>query len=161
MPYAPEATPLRKLPQIWTLAGVTYGLVIAVTIVSVVVYKHYWPTGNSAEVELEQRSARISVGEVWIPVYPGAIHQGMTSSTKDGVVEGDLQFTSTDAPAKLIAFYRARLRSDYKLLYTAVGTGGRIEAFGKRDKSVATLIFTATDAGCETTVHTRAALPKP
>src|SRR5579883_1079898 len=118
MPYAPEATPLRKLPQIWTLAGVTYGLVIAVTIAAIVVYKHYWPSANAVEAELEQRSARISVGDVWLPVYPGAIHQGMTSSTNDGLVQGELHFTSSDAPAKLVAFYRTRLRAEFKVLYS-------------------------------------------
>jgi len=156
MSYAPEATPLRKLPQIWTLAGVTYGLVLAVTIATVIVYKHYGPSANARELELEQRSARISVGDVWIPVYPGAIHDGMTSSTRDGLIEGDLRFTSSDAPAKLAAFYRARLEPDFTVVYTSTAGGGRIEAVGKRVRSVATLTFTASASGCDARVHTQA-----
>ena len=160
MPYAPEAAPLRKLPHIWTLVGVSYGSVIAVTIAAVLVYRHYGPAVSAAETELEQKSARISVGDVWVPIYPGAIHQGMTSSSHDGVVEGDLRFTSSDAPAKLIAFYRARLRSDYRVLYTATENGGRIEALGGRGKSIA-LIFAALGSGCDAQVHTRAVQKKP
>ena len=157
MPYAPEATPLRKLPHIWTLAGITYGLVLAVTIAAVFVYKHYWPSADAGEVELEQRSAKIGIGDVWLPVYPDAIHKEMSSSARDGLIEGDLRFTSADAPAKLIAFYRARLRRDFMVWYTATGNGGRIEAVAKRGKSVATMIFTASDAGCDIQVHTKAA----
>ena len=156
MPYLPEATPLRKLPHIWILAAVSYGLVLAVTIAAVFVYKHYWPSADAGEVELEQRSARIGVGDVWLPVYPGAIHQEMSSSAHDGLVEGDLRFTSADAPAKLITFYRARLRREFAVRYTATGTGGRIEAVAKRGKSVATMVFTPSEMGCDIQVHTRA-----
>lgn len=158
MPYAPEATPLRKLPNIWTLAGVTYGLVIAVTCGAIFAYKHYWPSADAGEIELEQRSAKIGVGDVWLPVYPGAIHDEMSSTTHDGVIEGDLRFTSTDPPAALIAFYRARLRDDFKVLYTVDGTGGRLEAIANRRKSAATMIFTASATGTTVQVHTQAAV---
>jgi hypothetical protein len=162
MPYAPEATPLRKLPHIWTLAAISYALVILMTVATVVAYKHYWPGANATELELEQRSARIGVGDVWIPVYPGAVHDSMTSSARDGVVEGDLRFTSDDAPAKLIAFYRLRLAATFKVLYTATENGGRIEAFAIRGRSTATLIFSASGSGCVALVHTRAfRTPRP
>jgi hypothetical protein len=159
MPDAPEATPLRKLPHIWILAGVTYGLVLGVTVLAVFAYKHYWPSADHQEIELEQRSAKIGVGDVWLPVYPGAIHKEMRSSTHDGVVEGDLDFTSDDAPAKLIAFYRARLRDEFDVRYSVNGSGGRLEAVGKRRKSVATMIFNVSAAGCEVQVHTQAVVP--
>ena len=161
MSYTPEATPLRKLPQIWILALVTYGLVLAVTIAAVFVYKHYWPNANAVELELERRSTRISVGDIWIPVYPDAIHQGMTSSIHDGLIEGDLRFTSSDAPAKLIAFYRDRLKAAFEVTYTPTERGGRIEAVANRGKSVATLTFTASGSGCDSQVHTQAVQTSP
>src|SRR4051794_29971492 len=89
----PEATPLRKIPNFWILAAVTYAIVILVTIVAVFVYKKYWPNANAGEIALEQKSASITVGSVWMPVYPGAIHQDATASTQGDVTQGDLRFT--------------------------------------------------------------------
>jgi hypothetical protein len=155
MPSAPEATPLRRIPHIWALAGVTYGLVILFTIATVVAYKHYWPSANVRELALEQKSASITVGDVWVPVYPGAIHQDMTSSTRGDITEGDLRFTSTDSPAKLIAFYRMRLQqAKFNVLFSSTENGGRIQAFANRGKSIATLTFTASGSGCDAWIHT-------
>jgi hypothetical protein len=154
MPLAPEATPLRKLPQIWKLAGVTYALVILTTIAAVFAYKHYWPNADASEIELEKRSARISVGDVWIPVYPDAIHQSSSSSTRDGVVVGDARFISADPPAKLMVFYRTRLRGDNKVAFTSTGNGGKIEAVAKRGKRLVRMVFSTSGAGCETELHT-------
>lgn len=161
MPETPEATPLHKLPQIWKLAGATYGLVIAATILTVVAYKHYWPDANAQELELEARSARISVGDVWMPVYPGAVLQTMTSSTHDGVTDGEVRFTSTDSPAKLIAFYRSRLRGQFKVEYKKTPTGGTMDAVATHGKSTATLIFRASGSGCDAEVHAQAEHTSP
>lgn len=154
MPYTPEATPLRKLPQIWKLAGVTYGLVIVATIVTVAAYRHYGHGVDAQESELERKSARISVGDLWLPMYPDGIVQELTSTTNNGVVQGDLRFTSVDAPDKLVAFYRTRLRSQFKVDYSRTPTGGRMEAVAFRGRSSATLIFNVSGSGCDTMVHT-------
>ncbi len=157
MPYSPEATPLRKLPNFWILGAITYALVIAVGAGSVVVYKHYWPNADRNEIDLEQKSASITVGSVWMPVYPGAIHQDASSTTKGEVTEGDLRFTSLDAPSKLIAFYRTSLqRAKFNVLFAPEPNGGRIQAFGNKGKSVVTLTITASGDGSEAKVHTRA-----
>src|SRR5947209_20240492 len=121
MPTAlsPHTTPLRKIPNFWILAAVTYALVLAMAVIAVVVLKHYWPNGNANELALEQKSASITVGSVWMPVYPGAVHQDATASTKGDVTEGELRFTSSDPPQKLIAYYRSRLQlAKYNVLFT-------------------------------------------
>ena len=162
MPYSPEATPLRKLPNFWILSAVTYALVIAVGAASVLVYKHYWPKGDAEEIELAKKSASITVGDVWMPVYPGAIHQDATSTKNGDITQGDLRFTSTDPPQKLIAFYRTRLQqARYNVLLTADTNGGRIQAFGNKGKSIATLTITASGTGSEALIHTRAVETKP
>ena len=158
----PEATPLSKLPNIWILAGVSYALVIAVTILAVFVYHRYWPNADRSEVELEQRSASITVGSVWMPVYPGALHHDATSSTRGDVTEGDLSFTSDDPPQKLLAFYRTRLqRAKFNVMFTPADSGGTIQAFTDKGKTIATLTITSSGAGSEAHIHTRAVETKP
>jgi hypothetical protein len=159
---APEATPLSKLPHIWILAIVSYGLVIAFTIVTVVVYYHYWPNANRGELELEQRSASITVGSVWMPVYPGALHHDATSTTQGDVTTGDLSFTSNDPPDKLLAFYRSHLqRARFNVMFAPTDTGGRIQAITNRGKTIATLTIASSAAGSDVQIHTRAVETKP
>ena len=159
---APEATPLRKLPNIWILAAVNYGLVILFTIAAIIIYHRYWPNANRSEVELEQRSASITVGSVWIPVYPGALHHDATSSTNADVTEGDLRFTSSDPPEKVLAFYRTHLqRARFNVMFAPTPTGGRIQAITNRGKTIATLTISSAGAGSETQIHTRAVETKP
>jgi hypothetical protein len=163
MPYAPEATPLHKLRNLWTLAAVTYGIVIGVTIAAVVAYKHYWPTANSEELALEKRSASITVGAVWIPIYPGAMHKDMTSSTHGAITEGDLSFSSSDSPAQLAAYYRARFeQAKFSVTYSEIEGGSRIEAMRESSgQSIARLTFSAAGAGTDAKVHTQYTETKP
>ncbi len=154
---APEATPLRKLPQIWVLAAVSYGLVIVFTILTVWAYRHYWPNSEADQRALEDKSASITVGSVWIPVYPGALHRDMTSSTRDGVTVGDLMFSSDDPPAKLIAFYRERFgKASLNVTFTKTETGGIVQAVGNRARTIATVTIGAAGTGSTVQVHTRA-----
>jgi hypothetical protein len=162
MSSRPEAMPLRKLPNIWILAAVAYGLVIVFTVGAVVVYKHYWPGADRTERELEQKSASITVGSVWIPVYPGAMHHDATSSTTGDVTEGDLRFASADPPPKLIAFYRAQLqRAKFNVMFAATDGGGKIHAITNRGKTMATLTIVAAGGGSEVQIHTRVVDTKP
>src|SRR5579872_6869684 len=153
----PEATPLRKLPHIWVLAGVSYGLVILFTIFTVWAYRHYWPNSEADEHALEAKSASITVGSVWIPVYPGAVHRDMTSSTTEGVIVGDLMFSSGDPPEKLIAFYRTRFsKASFNVTLTKTETGGIVQAVGNQARTIATVTVSAAGTGSTAQVHTRA-----
>jgi len=154
---APEATPLRKLPHIWILAAVTYSAVIICTILAVWAYRHYWPGADASERKLEAKSASITVGSVWIPVYPGAVHRDMTASTTAGVTVGDLMFSSSDPPQKLIDFYRSRLsKASLNVTFTKTETGGIVQAVGNRARTIATVTVTAAGTGSTVQVHTRA-----
>ena len=75
----------------WVLSGVTYSLVIVVTIVSVWAYHRFYPGADATEIEMQQKSARIMVGSVWVPVYPDAMLHDMTTSTHGDLTEGDLR----------------------------------------------------------------------
>jgi len=149
----PEAVPLRKLPSLWVLAAVTYGLVIAVTILSVVAYHRYWPGADANEIELQKMSARIMVGSVWVPVYPDAMLHDMSSSTQGDLTEGMLRFNSPDAAPKLLSFYRLKLR---KAGFNVTSAEGMVQAVARNGKSTAIVTVRSTEAGSEARVATKA-----
>jgi hypothetical protein len=148
----PEAVPLRKLPSLWVLAAVTYGLVITVTILSVWAYHRYYPGADSTEIELQKMSARIMVGTVWVPVYPEAMLHDMSASAQGEMTEGVLHFNSTDSPTRLLSFYRAKLK---KAGYDVTLAPDTVRASSHKLKSTATITVTPSAAGSEAQVNTK------
>lgn len=114
MSSAPSASPERvvssgKSPRIWALAGVTYGAVIGVAILSVLAYYYLAPKRTTAQ-QLTDAARSMAVGSVWLPVYPEGTVEG-TSSTKEGnVAESTLTFASKDRADRVLAFYQAALK---------------------------------------------------
>jgi len=107
-PLSQETVPARKSPPIWALASVTYGAVIAVTVISILAYYYLVPRRTDSQFGDQVRS--VSVGSVWIPVYPGGKVAG-ASSTKRGIVtESILDFETSDPADRVLAYYEAALK---------------------------------------------------
>lgn len=107
-PPSEETVGVRKSPSILALASVTYGAVIAVTIISILAYYFLVPKRTDAQFGDQVRS--VSVGSVWIPVYPGGKVAG-NSSTKRGIVtESILDFETSDPPDRVLSYYEAALK---------------------------------------------------
>jgi len=98
----------RKPPNLWALASVTYGAVIAVTILSVLVY--YYIVPKPVESQLSDATRSMAVGSVWIPVYPGAMVEGTESAKRDSVTESTLNFATRDQADRVLSFYQAALK---------------------------------------------------
>src|ERR1700732_5083890 len=97
----------QKPPNIWALASVTYGAVIAVTLLSVLAYYYV----SSKHTESGPSDARaVTVGSVWIPIYPSAMLEGTASAQKDGVTESTLNFESKDSAERVLSFYESALK---------------------------------------------------
>jgi len=110
---------------------VTYGLVAITTIIALGAY-YYMISGTKTEPE---RAGNITVGTVWVSMYPGAIVHDTTSSRHGDASEGTLKFGSVDPTAKVLAFYRTSLHkggfqlegnSDEHTL-RAIGRAGKVE----------------------------------
>ena len=99
----------RKPANIWVLAGVTYGAVIAVAIVSIVAYYYMAPKRTQAQ-QLTDAERSMAVGSVWIAVYPGATVEGTESVKHDSVTESTLNFATKDTPERVLSFYQAALK---------------------------------------------------
>src|ERR1700693_5094842 len=86
--------PARKPPNIWAVASVTYGAVIAVTIVSIVAY--YYLAPKRTESQFGDDARLMAVGSMWIPVYPGAMVESTASAKGENSTESTLNFESKD-----------------------------------------------------------------
>jgi hypothetical protein len=98
----------QKPPNLWALASVTYGAVIAFAIVSVVAY-YYLAPKRTVSQQLTDAERSMAVGSVWMPVYPGATIQGTASTKRDKVTESTLKFESADPADRVLSFYQTAL----------------------------------------------------
>ena len=106
LPQSPATSEASLKKSIWTLAGVTYGLVMLTGIFSIVLY-YRSSLGNS----IDKQDAQVAVGSVYVPLYPEAIAQDVNSSDYEDFTRSNFQFRSKDSPEQLAAFYRTRLKS--------------------------------------------------
>jgi hypothetical protein len=101
--------PAQKPPNLWAVASVTYGAVIAFAIVSVVAY-YYLAPKRTVSQQLTDAERSMAVGSVWMPVYPGATIQGTASTKRDNVTESTLKFESADPADRVLSFYQTALK---------------------------------------------------
>jgi hypothetical protein len=101
--------PAQKPPNLWAVASVTYGAVIAVTIISVLAYYYLAPKRTSSE-QIFDAERSMAVGSIWIAVYPGAAIESTASAKQDGATESTLTFGTKDDADRVLSFYRAALK---------------------------------------------------
>ena len=137
------ASPGRKPPNLWALASVTYGAVIAVTILSIAAY--YLLVPKRAQAPDETRA--VAVGSVWIPVYPGATMEGTASVKHENETKSTLNFDTTDQADRVLAFYQAALKKGvfHFDTVTKIAGGGIVRSVVHQGKT--TVLVTVQAAG--------------
>ena len=98
----------RKAPNLWAIASVTYGAVILVTVLSIAAYYYASPRFSASQANDATRA--VTVGSVWMPVYPGATIASTASMPRDGATESTLNFESTDQADRVLSFYQAAMK---------------------------------------------------
>lgn len=120
----------RKPRNLWILVGVTYGAVAVTTAIALLWYQHV-----SSGVKTQEPIGNLSVGTVWVSMYPGALVHRTSTSRRGEITEGTLNFGSNDPPGTVLAFYRTTLhKSGYQLeansdqrTVRAIGRAGKVE----------------------------------
>ena len=115
--------PSRKAPNLWAIASVTYGAVILVTILSIVGY--YYASPKFLESQSGDSARRVTVGSVWMPLYPGATIASTASAPRDAGTESTLNFESKEQANKVLSFYESKLKEAGLKVdsYTAAANG--------------------------------------
>jgi hypothetical protein len=131
----------RNRPNIWALAGVTYGLVIATTLIAVGGYVYLrarMPNARQAEIEFP---STIAVGSAYVPLYPGSSIDSTDSAAREDSVETTSHFHAAAPANTIMTFYQMRLaRGIYRLDRAKRGDGGgTVQASAHEGKTTVTV----------------------
>jgi hypothetical protein len=144
----------RKPPNIWALASVTYGVVIVVTLLSILAYYYVVPKRTDPLFGDAVRS--MAVGSVWIPVYPGAMLEGTASAKQDRATESTLTFETKDQGDRVLSFYQAVLKKGafrFETVTKSAG-GGTVRSMAHEGKTTVVVTIHAAGEGSEGEVRT-------
>lgn len=146
--------PLRKPPNIWALASVTYGAVILVTVLSIAAYFYLAP--QQRESQPGDAARAVAVGSVWIPVYPGAVMEGTASIKQENGTESTLNFSSKDAAARVLSFYQTALKKGVFRFDTVTRNagGGTVRSIVHEGKTTVLVTIQATLDGSRGEIRT-------
>ena len=147
--------PARKPPNLWAVASVTYGAVIAVTIISVVAYYYLAPKRTSSE-QIFDAERSMAVGSIWIAVYPGAAIESTASAKQDGATESTLTFGTKDRPEKVLSFYQAALKKGVFRFDTVTKAdgGGTVRSMAHEGKTTVVVTIHSTSEGSTGEIRT-------
>ena len=148
-------TTSRKTPNIWGLAGITYGAVIAVTLLSIVAY-YYVAAPKSAQSQLFDATRSMAVGSVWMPVYPGAEMTNTGSAQRDGATESTLIFETKDPADTVLSFYQAAMKKGVFRFNTVQKTaqGGTVQSTVHQGKTTVVVTVVASGEGTRGEIRT-------
>ena len=154
MSLAPSA-PTRKPANIWVLAGVTYGAVIAVAIVSILAYYYLAPKRTKSQ-QLTDAERSMAVGSVWIPVYPGAMVESATSQKRESGTESSLNFATRDQADRVLSFYQAALKKGVFRFDTVTKKegGGTVRSVVHAGKTTVVVTIRTTSGGSRGEIRT-------
>jgi hypothetical protein len=145
-----------KKPNIWALASVTYGAVIAVAIISVLAYYYVAPKETSSQQQLTDAERSMPVGSVWIPIYPGGTVEGTGSTKQEHTIDSHLTFATKDPADQVLSFYQAALKKGVFRFNTVTKSdaGGMVRSMAHDGKTSVTVTIRATDAGTQGEIRT-------
>jgi hypothetical protein len=146
--------PVRKPPNIWALASVTYGAVIAVTIVSILAY--YYVAGKRTGSQPGNLVRSVAVGSVWIPVYARAAVEGTASTQREGATESTLNFATKDSADQVLSFYQSALKKGVFRFDTITKNagGGTVRSVVHEGKTTVVVTILATGEGSRAEIKT-------
>jgi hypothetical protein len=147
--------PAQKPANIWVLASVTYGAVIAVAIISILAY-YYLAPKRTATQQLTDAERSMAVGSVWIPIYPGGTVVGTASTKQDRATESTLNFGTKDQADRVLSFYEAALKKGVFRFDTVAKSdnGGTVRSMAHQGKTTVVVTIHATGEGSQGEIRT-------
>jgi hypothetical protein len=147
--------PSRKAPNLWAIASVTYGAVILVTILSIVAY--YYAAPKFLASQSGDSTRMVTVGSVWMPMYPGATITSTASSPRDGGTESTMTFESKDKANDVLSFYQAALKKGifrFETVQKDAEGGGSVRSIVHQGKTIVVVTIHAAGNGAQGEIKT-------
>jgi hypothetical protein len=143
------------VPNLWAIASVTYGAVILVTILSIVAY--YYASPKFFDSQTGDATRMVTVGSVWMPLYPGSTIASTNSSPRDGGTESTLNFESKDRASRLLSFYETALKKGifrFETVQKDAEGGGSVRTVVHQGKTIVVVTIHAAGNGSQVEVKT-------
>ena len=150
-----QPQPSRKAPNLWAIASVTYGAVILVTILSIVAYYYAAPKFSSSQTGDATRM--VTVGSVWMQLYPGGAIVSTASSPRDGGTESTLNFESKDQASQVLSFYETALKKGifrFETVQKDAEGGGSVRTVVHQGKTTVVVTIRAAGNGSQVEIKT-------
>jgi len=147
--------PSRKAPNLWAIASVTYGAVILVTILSLVAY--YYAAPKLLDSRTGDSTRMVTVGSVWMPLYPGSTIANTASAPRDAGTESTLTFESKEQAHKVLSFYEAALKKGifrFETTQKDSDGGGAVRSVVHQGKTTVVVTIHATGNGSQVEIKT-------
>lgn len=122
-----------------------------VILLAIWTYVHFWTVPERPE-----DSTLISIGSVWLPVYPGAITEATMSTGRDHATESTFRFRSKDPASKVLSFYAPKLRTAHFQSYQSHrnASGGMLQASAAGRDTKIVITARPSDGGSEVQITT-------
>jgi len=147
--------PSRKAPNLWAIASVTYGAVILVTILSIAGYYYVAPKVLGSQPNDATRM--VTVGSVWMPLYPGSTIASTASAPRDAGAESTLNFESKEQANKMLSFYQTALKKGifrFETTQKDADGSGSVQTVVHQGKTVVVVTIHAAGNGSQVEVKT-------
>jgi len=147
--------PSRKAPNLWAIASVTYGAVILVTILSIVAY--YYAAPKLLDSRTGDSTRMVTVGSVWMPLYPGSTIANTASAPRDAGTESTLTFESKEQAHKVLSFYEAALKKGifrFETTQKDSDGGGAVRSVVHQGKTTVVVTIHAAGNGSQVEIKT-------
>jgi hypothetical protein len=117
-----------KSLNVWGLIGITYGLVIATSVLAVASYFYFRSEIKPGDDADPNPMRRMMVGAVWVPVYTGATYVEPTIVEQKEITTGSVKFRTKDPAGAVLGFYQGSLKEGGFVTVTEGNAGGSVQA---------------------------------
>lgn len=135
--------PSRKQSlNVWGLVGITYGLVLATSVLAVASYFYFRSEVKPGDDADGNQMRRMMVGAVWVPIYSGATYVEPAMLQQKEITTGSVKFRSKEPAGAVLGFYQQSLKEGGFVTFTEGSAGGTVQAVRNGGKINVTVTVT-------------------
>lgn len=132
----------RKSLNVWGLVGLTYGLVLATSVLAVASYFYFRSEVKPGDDADGNQMRRMMVGAVWVPIYTGATYVEPAMVQQNEITTGSVKFRTKDPAGAVLGFYQGSLKEGGFVTLTEGNAGGTVQAVRRGGKTNVTVTVT-------------------
>jgi cytochrome c-type biogenesis protein CcmE len=133
---------MKKSLNVWALVGITYGLVLATSVLAVASYFYFRSEVKPGDDADGNQMRRMMVGAVWVPIYSGATYVEPAMVQQKEITTGSVKFRSKDPAGAVLGFYQGSLKEGGFVTFTEGNAGGTVQAVRNGGKTNVTVSVT-------------------